>query len=123
MENNFLKNKIIIKYCPDYYRIINERFTALDYMSDKVIQVYQSYIFSIEPRNKIDLKRAIVLNAILVKYFDDREFKTEISSILKTLRVPKGTENILVYIVNTMIQIYNKYMKGYTRNIYIPKWV
>jgi hypothetical protein len=123
VENNFLKNKIIIKYCPDYYRIINERFTALDYMSDKVIQVYQSYIFSIEPRNKIDLKRAIVLNAILVKYFDDREFKTEISSILKTLRVPKGTENILVYIVNTMIQIYNKYMKGYTRNIYIPKWV
>lgn len=123
MENSFLKNKIIIKYCKDYYRIINERFSELDYMSDKVIQVYQSFIFSVDPRNKLELKRAVALNNAIVKYFDDAEFKSELSSSLKALKVPKGTKDILLYIVNTVLERYSRYMEGYTRNLYIPKWI
>ena len=52
MENRFLENKIIIKYCKDYFRIINEEFSELDFMSDKIIQVYQNYIFSINTRKQ-----------------------------------------------------------------------
>ena len=48
MQNRFLDNKVVLKYCPDYYRIINEEFNELDYMSDKIIQVFQQYIFSID---------------------------------------------------------------------------
>ena len=123
MENNFLKNKIIIKYCPDYYRIINEKFSSLDLMSDKVIQVYQSFIFSVDPRNKLELKRAIALNTAISKYFSDREFKTELSRNLLSLKVPKGTKDVLLHIVNTILQVYSKYMEGYTRNLYIPRWI
>ena len=123
MENSFLKNKIIIKYCKDYYRIINERFSELDIMSDRIIQIYQSFIFSVDPRNKLELKRAAALNKAVAKYFEDREFKTELSNNLKTLKVPKGTKNILLFIVNTILQMYGKYMEGYTRNLYIPRWI
>lgn len=123
MENSFLKNKIIIKYCKDYYRIINERFSELDIMSDRVIQIYQTFIFSVEPRNKLELKRAIALNKAVTKYFEDREFKTELSNSLKVLKVPKETKNILLFIVNTILQKYSKYMEGYTRNLYIPRWI
>ena len=32
MENRYLENKIVLKYCKDYYRIINEEFSELDRM-------------------------------------------------------------------------------------------
>ena len=51
MENRFLENKIILKYCKDYFRIINEEFTESDYITGKVIQIYQKYIFSINTRD------------------------------------------------------------------------
>ena len=123
MENSFLKNKIIIRYCPDYYRIINERFSSLDYMSDKVIKVYQTYIFSVEPRNRSELKRAISLNSAIVKYFDDRDFRIILSDSLKSLKVPKGATDVINRIVNMILDSYARYMEGYTRNLYIPKWI
>lgn len=123
MENRFLKNKIIIKYCEDYYRIINERFNELDTMSDKVIQVYQAYIFSIDPKNKIALKKAITLNKALVRYFEDRSFKTEITKGLKHLKKPSETSNVIDLIVNYIVENYNKYLEGYTRSLYIPRWI
>ena len=47
MKNSYLDNKVILKYCPDYYRIINEEFSELDYMTDKIITIFQTYIFKI----------------------------------------------------------------------------
>ena len=75
MENNYLNNKVILKYCPDYYRIINEEFSELDYMSDKVIEIYQSFIFTVDINEKDQLKLISLLNKAVCRYFDDREFK------------------------------------------------
>ena len=75
MDNNYLNNKVILKYCPDYYRIINEEFSELDTMSDKVIEIYQSFIFSIDINVKEELKLITQLNKRVCRYFDDRECK------------------------------------------------
>ena len=123
MENRFLENKIVLKYCKDYYRIINEEFSELDYMSEKVIQIYQSFIFSINTRNKGDVKKATDLNKAVVRYFDDREFKTILNNFLKALKVSKKETNIVGYIVQAINKEYEKYIEGYTRNLYIPKWI
>lgn len=123
MENRFLRNKIIIKYCKDYYKIINERFSESDKMSDKVIQIYQSYIFGVDEKEKNALKRAVALNNAVNKYFDDREFRNNLNNHLKVLKAPKGEKDILLYIVNSIIMLYNKYLDGYTRNLYIPRWI
>ena len=123
MENRFLENKIIIKYCKDYFRIINEEFSELDFMSDKLIQVYQNYIFSINTRNRAELKKIVDLNTAVVRYFDDREFKTVLNNFLACLKVSKKETNIMGYIAGEIIKEYNKYMEGFTRNLYIPRWV
>ena len=123
MENRFLKNKIVIKYCKDYYKIINEKFSENDVMSDKIIQIYQSYIFSIDTKEKNALKRAVALNNAVNKYFDDREFKNMVVNHLKSLKAPKSENDILLFIVNSIILLYNKYLDGYTRNLYVPKWI
>lgn len=123
MQNRFLDNKVVLKYCPDYYRIINEEFNELDYMSDKIIEIFQQYIFSIDIRNKSEIKKISSLNKALVRYFDDREFKTILTNFLLALKVPKGTKNVISIIVDNIIEQHLKYMEGFTRNIYIPRWI
>lgn len=123
MENRYLENKIVLKYCKDYYRIINEEFSELDYMSDKVIQIYQSFIFGINIKSKNEIKKATDLNTAVVRYFDDREFRTVLNKFLSALKVSKQETNIVSFIVNGIIKEYDKYMEGYTRNLYIPRWI
>ncbi len=123
MQNEYLDNKIILKYCPNYYRIINEEFFELDYVSDKIIQVLQSFIFSINIKNKPDLKKVTSLDKALVRYFDDRDFKTYLTNILVALKVSKKETDIMRFIAETIIKAYEKYLEGYTRNLYIAKWI
>ena len=123
MENRFLDNKIILKYCKDYYRIINEEFSESDYMSDKIIHIYQSYIFSLNARNKNDIKKAMDLNKSVARYFDDREFRTMLNNFLKGLKVSRSEKNVIAYIANAIMKEYDKYMEGFTRNLYIPRWI
>lgn len=123
MENSFLTNKVVLKYCPDYFRIINEEFNEFDLMTDKVIQIYQTYIFSIDIRNKSQVKKITDLNKAIVRYFDDREFKTLLTTTLSTLKVPKGTKDVMSIVVSTIIKEYDRYMEGFTRNLYIPRWI
>ena len=123
MDNNYLNNKVILKYCPDYYRIINEEFSELDTMSDKVIEIYQSFIFSIDINVKEELKLITQLNKAVCRYFDDREFKKMLTLSLMELRLPKITKDVLGAIACEIIKQYNKYMEGFTRNLYIPKWI
>ena len=123
MQNEYLDNKIILKYCPNYYRIINEEFYDLDFVSDKVIQVLQSYIFSVDIKNKPELKRITELDKALVRYFDDRDFKTYLTNILVALKVSKKETDIMRFIAETIIKAYEKYLEGYTRNLYIAKWI
>ena len=123
MENSYLDNKIILNYCKDYYRIINEEFTELDFMTSKLIQIYQSYIFSINVKNNSERKKIIALNEAVVRYFEDREFKKMLTNFLVSLKVSKKETNVLLYIVNAIIKEHEKYMEGLTRNLYIPRWI
>ena len=123
MQNRFLDNKVVIKNCKDYYRIINEEFNELDYMSDKIIHIYQTYIFSINARNKNEMKKAVSLNTAVTRYFDDREFRTLLNNYLTGLKVSKSETNIISFIANNIIKEYEKYMEGFTRNLYIPRWI
>ena len=118
-----MENKIVIKYCKDYYRIINEEFSELDFMSSKVIQIYQTYIFSINVRNKVELRKAIDLNTAVARYFDDREFKTLLTNFLTSLKVSKRETNIMGFIAESIIKEYERYREGFTRNLYIPRWI
>ena len=123
MENRFLDNKIMLKYCKDYYRIINEEFNESDLVSDKIIHIYQSFIFSLNSRNKNDIKKAMDLDKSVARYFDDREFRTLLNNYLKGLKVSRSENNVISYIANAIVKQYEKYMEGFTRNLYIPRWI
>lgn len=118
-----LKNKEILKYCPDYYKIINNDILEDDPVSIKLIQVLQEYIFGIDITNETQIKLVKKFNEALNKYFDDGEFKKELINTISTLRIKVGTDNVLEFIVKKIIESYDKYLEYYTRNLYIPRWI
>ena len=51
MQNRFLDNKVVLKYCPDYYRIINEEFNEAEYNIDEVGFNAEEFIFNVSKAN------------------------------------------------------------------------
>ena len=40
-------NKEVLKYCPNYYNIVNFDFSENDLISEKLISIYKSYFLLI----------------------------------------------------------------------------
>ena len=42
-----MNSKDILKYCPNYYNIVNFDFNESDIISEKLINIYKNYILSV----------------------------------------------------------------------------
>ncbi len=116
------KNKIILNHCPNYYKIQNYEIDDEDYITMKLISVYEDYIFNIDINDKDSLNKVVELDSILGKYVDDYTFRKEIKKDVLNIKVRKD-DNILEAIVNSLIRLFDKYEDGYTRNIYFARWI
>ena len=118
-----LKNLEVLKYCPEYYDIVDEEIMEGDTVSIKIIQVFQEYTFSIDISNEKQIKLLKELTIAVKKYFEDGEFKKEIVNLMATLRIKVGISNVFEFISEKIVESYNKYCEFYTRNLYIPRWI
>ena len=116
------KNKIILQYCPNFYKIINYDFER-DSLTDKLINVYRRFIFTIDIENMEEVKTANQIDKILIKYIEDSQFRKELQNGLKNFKVTNSSSNILKAIVEGIISVFNKYEEGSTRKIYIARWI
>ncbi len=114
------KNKQIIKYCPNFYKIINYEILEGDVLTYKIISIYQDYIFNNNFTN--DVEELTKLDYALNKYLDDYTFRKEMRQSLTEIRIPKGV-NIIKSIVNSIIRLSENYDMGFTRNIYFARWI
>ena len=94
-----------------------------DTITPKIIKIYRKFIFSIDINNKEQLNKIIKLDSILASYFDDYDLRKKLNVSLKKMKVKKSEENVLNTIVDNIINLYDKYIEDYTRNIYIPRWI
>lgn len=117
------KNLEILKYCPDYYKIIEHEIMENDMVSTKIIQIFQEYTFSIDINNKEQVDLLKKLTEAVNKYFEDSEFKKEIVNLLSSLRIKVGINNVFEFISKKIVEAYDKYLEFYTRNLYIPRWI
>lgn len=116
------RNKDILKYCPNYYTIINFDFKETDMISDRLIKVYKSYIFSIDEKNREDIQRVQELDNVLANYIKDYLFRSTLQKEIVTVQVRKDN-NILKSLVDIIIRIFTNYEEYTTRKIYISKWI
>ena len=81
------KDKLVLKYCSNYYKIINFEYYEGDFVTDKLIKIYRDYIFNIDFNNIDNIKQAIKLDKIIAKYIDDYFFRREMSEGLRKIKV------------------------------------
>lgn len=116
------KNKQILRHCPNFYKILDFEYFEDDKLSEKLIDIYQDYVFKVDPTKKNETQKLEQLDMILAKYIDDYIFRKEIKSEMKRIKIRKD-EDILTAIVNWIIKVFDNYEVGYTRNIYFSRWL
>ena len=115
-------SKQIVENCPNFYKIVNFDYFEDDYLTASLIKIYRSYIFSVNPLDKIALNKVKEIDEILSKYIDDYVFRKTMKYELSQIRF-HSKENLLQNIINSIIGIFEKYEEGRTRNIYIARWI
>ncbi len=117
-----MDNKKILHHCPNFYKISNFEYNEKDYISERLIGVYKEYIFNIDLSDQDQVNKIENLDKIISKYIDDYFFRKEMRMGLKEIKIKK-TDNIIESIVNQVIKIFERYEEGYTRNIYLSRWI
>lgn len=117
------KNKVILKHCPYFYKIINFEYLEDDNITSKLIDIYKNFIFNVDVTNEEDLKRVEKIDFVLNKYIEDYFFRKDMKSRLLNVKINRNTDNILKNIVESIINAFDSYEMDYTRNIYFARWI
>ncbi len=116
-------NKVILKYCKNFHKIVNFEYYEDDFISAKLISVYEDYIFKVNPSDNAEIKKAMELDYVISKYIDDYLFRKNMKNRLLEVKIKKSCDNILKAIVDNIIHIFVKYQEETTRKIYISRWI
>jgi len=115
-------NKEILKYCPNYYNIVNFDFKENDLISEKLVNIYKTYVFSINIQNLDELNKVQELDRVLSNYIQDYLFRNTLQKEIVTVKV-RNDNNIICNLVDIIIKIFSNYEEYTTRKIYISKWI
>lgn len=122
-EGSLNTNKLILKYCPNFNRIINLDYYEDDILTEKLINIYEKFIFSIDINSENDMSLVHKIDHVFGKYIDDYTFRKELQAEIFRVKVDKPKTNILQTIVENIIRIFDKYQEDSTRKIYISRWI
>jgi len=116
-------NKQILKYCPNFYKIINFNPISGDELSEKIIKIYQEYIFRVNIHNEDEVNEIKELDAAVSKYIDDYSFRKAVQEQILQIKVKKDCKDILKLFIDAIIKIFANYEEYTTRIIYISRWI
>ena len=80
-------NKQIVAMCPNFYKIINFEPMEGDSISERLIRIYQEYLFQTKELNSEDIASIKQLDLIVGKYIDDYIFRKEFQKEIVKMRV------------------------------------
>lgn len=118
-----MKNKDILKLCPNFYKIVNFEYLENDFISENIINIYQEYVFNVDYTNSDNLKEIKELDKIIARYIDDYYFRVELQYNLKRVQIKKNESNLLKVIIENIFRIFNLYEEGTTRKIHVTRWI
>lgn len=102
--------------CKHYDTIVNFRYPAHDYISEKLIHAYQDYLFETQRQEKTD-QMAIQLDQILSIYVKNKGFYKYVQNYyLKDERIAFGD-------LTDLIALYHDYVKEEMKQTVSTKWI
>ncbi len=117
-------NKEIIAMCENFYKIINFKPIEGDTITEKLIRIYQEYIFHININDAESIKSVKELDKALNQYINDYTFRKELQKQIVKVKIDReDSKNILKDFIKEIIKIFNNYEEYTTRVIYISRWI
>lgn len=116
------KNIEVLKHCPHFYTIINFEYYSNDVISERLINVYENYIFNVDINNVDNRKKIEKFDEVMYKYISDNIFRNEIKNDIKNIKLKKS-DNLLESIVNAILKIFDDYYKTHLKKIPITRWI
>ena len=116
------KNKMILNHCPNFYKISDFGFLEDDSISQRLIQVYKNFVFSVNAENREDLKMVAQLDFVINKYIEDYYFRKEMQKGMEEIKV-KQTGDVIRSVVEGVLSCFDRYEVSYTRTIYFARWI
>lgn len=117
------ENKKILKYCPNYYQIIDFNPLADDELTQKIIRMYHEYIFKIDIYNEEEVNEVKELDAAVSKYINDYLFRREVQKQITNAKVKRDCPDIVKFFIDLIIKIFANYEDFTTRVIYVSRWI
>lgn len=117
------ENKQILKYCPNFYKIINFNPLQEDVLSGKIIKIYQEYIFKINLNDEKEVQEVKDLDAAIAKYINDYSFRKEVQRQIVNVKVKNTCTDILKFFIEAILKIFATYQDYTTRVIYVSRWI
>lgn len=116
-------NKQILSYCPNFYKIINFKPLEDDKFFERLVKIYQSYIFKINVNNEQEVNTVKELDRAIGQYISDYIFRKELKHKILRVTISRDAKDILKEIISYIISIFNSYEEDTTRVIYISRWI
>ena len=117
------ENKKILKYCPNYYQIINFNPLADDVITQKIIRMYREYIFKINIYNEEEVNQIKELDAAISKYINDFLFRKEVQRQINNTSIKRDCPDVIKFFVDLILRVFTNYEDYTTRVIYISRWI
>lgn len=116
------KNREVLKHCPHFYTIVNFEYYSDDIISEKLIDVYEKYIFSTDITQLENQKKIKKLDNVLYKYINDYCFREQIKCDIMKIKVQRG-ENLLDVIVSAILRLSDNYERLSSRKVMMTRWI
>lgn len=115
-----MNQKEVLSLCPYFDEIINSDFLEDDFLTKKLIEYYQEYVFNNEVENSNLITK---LDQAIYKYLNDYQFAKDLKD---TLEIDEITSSKFAYIkelMNYIITFYDKYQETDNGTIKNSKWL
>ena len=116
-------NKEVLKYCPNFYNIINFNPINGDELTSKIIYLYREYIFKIDVNNIEEIEEVIKLDEAVMKYINDYLFRNEVQNKIVKVKVHRDCKDILKYFIDEIVKIFNGYDEYTTKIMTFSRWI
>ncbi len=118
-----MKNDEILKYCENFYEIINFEPMEDDLITPKMIKLYREYIFKpleLTDERIMDIKN---LDKAMKKYINDYIFRKDMQKHVKNIKISRDVKDVIKLVIDKIIDFFVNYTEYTTRIVYISRWI
>jgi len=116
-------SKKVLKYCPNYYSIIEFNPLKEDEITKSIIRIYREYIFNVDINDSVSVEKITNLDSAVAKYINDYAFRKEVQKQMIKINVKKDYKEMVKEFINVIIKLFTNYQEYTTRIVSISRWI